>query len=198
MVEGVVQHPARGTEMRALLTDSQRETLNALIDRLIPPEGDRPGAGQAGVARYLESGPRSGRREWPATSSGPLQRADSVAGVEHGRPLLDLPADEKDAVLKAVGRQSPDLFHEFVFHVYSGYYTSQKALTPLGPDAGTPQPRGFPNRALSTRTSSTAFAGSGRNTGPYSASCGRVHGVSEPSCAAPHLRGIQHAWRSLD
>ena len=129
--------------MRALLTDSQRETLNALIDRLIPPEGDRPGAGQAGVARYLESAAIRSTRV-ARNVLGTLQRADSVAGVEHGRPLLDLPADEKDAVLKAVGRQSPDLFHEFVFHVYSGYYTSQKALTPLGPDAGTPQPRGFP------------------------------------------------------
>ena len=129
--------------MAALLTDAQRETLTAIVDRLIPADGERLGAVNAGVAGYLDAASAKSTRT-ARTVLRALQEIDSVAGREHRRAFQKLAAEEKDSVLKAVERHAGSLFHDLVTHVYDGYYTNPDVLAGLAPDAGTPQPRGFP------------------------------------------------------
>ena len=40
--------------MPKFLSQSQRSLATAVLDRLIPPQGDMPGAGEAGTADYLD------------------------------------------------------------------------------------------------------------------------------------------------
>ena len=129
--------------MSALLTDYQREMLTRLLDRLIPPEGDMPGAGQVGVADYMESVSRRSPHE-ARTLLDTLKQADALAGSRHLKAFRDLSGPQQDAVLKEVEDRNPNLFLEFVHHTYSGYYTNPSVVGRLGADAGPPQPRGFP------------------------------------------------------
>ena len=40
---------------RQVFSPAQRELLDAVLDRIIPPEGDRPGAGALGIGDFVES-----------------------------------------------------------------------------------------------------------------------------------------------
>ena len=44
----------KDTTMPKFLSQSQRSLATAVLDRLIPPRGDMPGAGEAGTADYLD------------------------------------------------------------------------------------------------------------------------------------------------
>ena len=129
--------------MTTLLTDHQRETLTVLLDRLVPPRGEMPGAGQIGVADYVESVSRGSPRV-ARTLLDTLKQVDAVAGSRHQKAFRNLSGPQQDDVIKELGRGSPDLFRQFVGHTYSGYYTNPEVVGRLGADAGPPQPRGFP------------------------------------------------------
>ena len=128
--------------MGDILTDSQRATLAHVLDGIIPKDSGMPGAGQI-AADYVES---------VATASASTARVvldtlmatDAVAGSQHGKPFSDVADSEKEILLKMVEAQDPDVFEEFVSLAYSGYYTNSSIIERLGPDAGTPQPRGLP------------------------------------------------------
>ena len=128
--------------MGDFLTDSQRATLVDVLDRIIPKEGEIPSAGQI-ATDYVETA---------ATASATTARVvldtlvatDVAAGSHHGKPFLDIDDSAKETLLKMVEEQNPEMFSEFVRLAYSGYYTNTSVIERLGPDAGTPQPKGLP------------------------------------------------------
>ena len=98
------------------------DVLVAVLDRLLPPNGDLPGAGGLGLAGQVP---------------------DSAA-----KPILDqLPADflardaagQRDA-LKAAEAATPAFFHELVRFAYVAYYRDARVL------AGIELATGYPNR----------------------------------------------------
>lgn len=125
--------------MSDILTDAQRATLMDMLDRIIPKDGDMPGAGQI-ATDYVEAAATAAARVVLDT----LMATDAAAGSQHGKPFSDVADSAKEAVLKTVEAQDPDVFEEFVSLAYSGYYTNASIIGRLGPDAGTPQPQGLP------------------------------------------------------
>src|SRR5688500_7764887 len=102
-----------------VLTQGQLALLSAVQNRLIPPEGDLPGAGESGAAlrvnRYLAERP-----DWSAEVLAALRSVEAAAvsvwelrpGSEHepARGFLSLTAEEQDAALQGMEAAEPRFF----------------------------------------------------------------------------------------
>jgi hypothetical protein len=130
-----------GLEGVAVLTDEQRALLVAALNRIIPAEGELPGAGDLGAASVIE------RRLAPA----PVVRRTLLAGLAQieiaawqraERPFVGISAQTQDEVLRAVEQSSPLFFDLLVSHTYQAYYVNPRVLTLLGLEARPPQPLG--------------------------------------------------------
>jgi len=108
--------------------------LAAVLDELIPPGGDFPGAGA--VALEEASAALAARADLAAVLD-----AIEVAAGTGGRAFAALAAGEKEAVLRAVERARPEPFAALVEVAYRAYYGHPEIARRLGL-AGPPQPRG--------------------------------------------------------
>ena len=135
-----------------VLTAAQCATLTAIQDELVPREGDRPSAGEAGgaaaVDSYLHARPTL-RTDvltvLDAVTAAAQSRADGQSGsASPMSPFVALPAVAQVAVLRAVEAEHPDPFRTLVELTYTAYYTNPAIQARLGPDGQLPQPRGYP------------------------------------------------------
>ncbi|MCY3801329.1 MAG: gluconate 2-dehydrogenase subunit 3 family protein [Chloroflexi bacterium] len=122
------------------LDPAQLQLLTAIQDRLIPREGDMPGAGEIGgaevVAGYL--------RERPALHRDITAALDAVEATSGGpAPFGNLADDDKDAVLRQVEADLPDEFETLWRQTYNSYYTNTAIQERLGAGALPPQPHGY-------------------------------------------------------
>ena len=126
--------------MPETFTPAERDLLRLVLDRLVPADGNFPGAGDLGVAAYLER----------VAGGAPPVRRLFVEGLrqiaitaERIRPdgFAALTGDERDAVLRDLERDRPEFFEILVRQTYAGYYSNASVLRLLG-EEGAPQPRG--------------------------------------------------------
>ena len=123
-----------------VFSPAQRELLDAVMDRLIPPEGDRPGAGSLGVGDFVES--------VAAGEPGLIRMfvqglsAIEIAGAERGPDgFTSLANEAKDEALRAVEQLYGDFFEQLVLQVYNGYYTNLTVFDAVGYTVSpTPEP----------------------------------------------------------
>jgi hypothetical protein len=154
-----------------VLTASQLALLRAVQDRLVPPEGDLPGAGEAGGAERVDGhlAARPALRpallaalgeieaeaerlldQAPPTSAGTRGneeasgRAPLPDGAEQGPLFLSLSPEGRDAVLRAVETARPAPFRVLLRQTYIAYYTHPAVLAAVGYPSPAPQPAGFP------------------------------------------------------
>jgi hypothetical protein len=117
-----------------VLDDRQRLLLRLVLNRVIPPHGDLPGAGdlQAGdsIERTLGESPRLRRVFLDVLTAIEISSASQFA---------DLDAPAQTAALQRV-EQSHPAFEALVDHAYRAYYTLPKVQQALG--WRTPQPLG--------------------------------------------------------
>ena len=122
----------------SVFTNSQRELMTHVLDRIIPAAEGFPGAGELGVADYVD-GIVAASRDMKTR----FNRGLAVVELGSGGAFGELSDAKKDAVLKAVEADDPDFFDELVQQTYNGYYTSRKTLENLGVEARPPQPLGY-------------------------------------------------------
>ena len=116
---------------RQVFSPAQRQLLDSVLDRIIPAEGNRPGAGSVGVGNYVES---------VAVGEPGLTRlfvqglaAIEIAAAERGPDGFGALSDEgKDATLRSVEASYADFFDQLVLQVYSGYYTDLTVFNAIG------------------------------------------------------------------
>ena len=116
---------------RQVFSPAQRQLLDAVLDRIIPAEGNRPGAGSVGVGNYVES---------VAVGEPGLIRlfvqglaAIEIAAAERGPDGFAALSDEvKDEALRSVEASHSGFFDQLVLQVYSGYYTDLTVFDALG------------------------------------------------------------------
>ena len=116
---------------RQVFSPAQRQLLDAALDRIIPPEGSRPGAGSLGIGDYVES---------VAVGEPGLIRlfvqglsAIEIAAAERGSGGFSALADEaKDDSLRSVEASHGDFFDQLILHVYSGYYSNLTVFDAIG------------------------------------------------------------------
>ena len=136
----------------SVLTSGQLTLLAAAQDRLIPREGELPGAGESGAAlrvdRYLAERP-----DWRAEVLAAL-RAVQVAAVKVGqlrpggehepdRGFLGLTPAEQDAALQGVEAAQPRLFARLLRVTYTAYYADPEVRRRAGFESHPPQPGGY-------------------------------------------------------
>lgn len=113
-----------------VLTQSQRATLRALIDRIIPAD-DFPGGWEAGVGDYLDRQFAGDLRPLVEMYRAGLEALDDEARVMAGLDFAGLASDAQDEVLRRVeaGDVSADwsvdpsaFFRAAVEHAAEGFY----------------------------------------------------------------------------
>ena len=126
--------------MPRFLSQSQHELVTAVLDRLIPSQGEMPGAGELGIADYLD-GIAAGSAGIARLFSRSLQDIE-IAAARVGSGFEELSGDQQDEILKGVEADSPQFFDLLVRHTYNGYYSNPNVVELLGLDPRPPQPRG--------------------------------------------------------
>ena len=119
------------------LRDDDRSTLASLLDALLPPSGDGrlPGAGELGLAAWVEERAREGSA---------LERfLGSPLAALAARGLAALAPEEKLAAAKELERTQPDAFRELLAVTYGGYYQHPRVVAALGLEPRPPFPKGY-------------------------------------------------------
>ena len=128
--------------MPAFFVASQQMLLSAVLNRLIPAADDFPGAGDLGIASYVDT--VVGRfAELRRLFAEGLTHIALVSQAQQGQEFIALADDHKDAVLRQVETLHPVFFEALVQHTYSGYYSHPIVIRLLGLEARPPQPRGY-------------------------------------------------------
>ena len=116
---------------RQVFSPAQRELLDAVLDRLIPPEGNRPGAGALGIGDFVE-GVAVGE---PGLTRLFIQglAAIEIAAAERGSGgFAALSAAAQDDALRSVEASHANFFEQLVLQVYNGYYTNLTVFESIG------------------------------------------------------------------
>lgn len=126
----------------SLFTDEQRALLRAALNRIIPADSTRPGAGDLGVADSIERSARSSASRRRAFLDG-LGQVDLASWHECDRAFTDLSSDRQDHVLRLVEQSNPSFFDELVTYTYRGYYVNSTIVQLVGAPPRPPQPEGY-------------------------------------------------------
>ena len=125
---------------RQAFSPAQRELLDAVLDRIIPPQENRPGAGSLGIGDFVEG---------VAVGEPGLTRlfvqglaAIEIAAAERGAGgFAALSGEARDETLRAVEQANADFFDQLVLQVYNGYYSNLTVFETIGYTLpSTPQP----------------------------------------------------------
>ncbi len=116
---------------RQVFSPAQRELLDSVLDRLIPPQDNRPGAGSLGIGDFVES---------VAVGEPGLIRlfmqglaAIEIAAAERGPGgFATLSGQAQDEALRSVEASHSDFFEQLVLQVYNGYYTNLTVFESIG------------------------------------------------------------------
>ena len=134
-----------------MVSNIRQDILTEVLDCLIPEDPPMPSAGTVGVDIYIQSVcEQSSVTESVVIDV--LNQTDKVSEEQMGAPFVELPNDDKTAVLHAVEESCSTLFNDFLTLTYKGYYTNPKVVEVIGPDAGPPQPDGFTVKPFDERS----------------------------------------------
>jgi gluconate 2-dehydrogenase gamma chain len=90
------------TEALETLTAAEAETLEALVDRILPSDANGPGAREARAAHYIDKSLAADNRDSRENYLIGLTALDEAAVGQHGRRFHLLAAAQQDALLDAV------------------------------------------------------------------------------------------------
>ena len=117
------------------LTEAERAATRALMDRLVPPVDDLPGAGTMGLLADVET---------MAARHRPFHRA-LLRMLEYVSPEA-FPAQAgpaQDSAIRAFEQAEPAVFKTVLEVVYLAYYGDERVHRRIGWRTGPVQPRGF-------------------------------------------------------
>ena len=129
------------TESPAFFAAAQCELLVSVLNRIVPAAGTFPGAGDLGVASYIDRlvGQSAALKRLFAQG---LVQITLTSQTQHAQPFTALLEEQRDAVLHHVEAIAPEFFEALVTHTYSGYYSHPTIVRLLGMEGRPPQPRG--------------------------------------------------------
>lgn len=113
-----------------MLTEAERETLRALVDRLIPAD-DFPGGWDAGVGDYLDRQFATDLQPWVETYRVGLDALDAESREVAGMQFAQLTPSAQDDLLRRVERgevqadwsvDPAEFFRAAAHHAAEGYY----------------------------------------------------------------------------
>ena len=120
-----------------MLSDADRENMNAVMDRLIPPVDDLPSAGSMGLLEDVER--MAIQYDRYARS---LRRfVDALSDA--GQRFSALTPDRQDEAIRAIEVSAASDFSNVLEVVYIAYYSRPEVHARIGWRTGPLQPQGF-------------------------------------------------------
>lgn len=116
---------------RQVFSPAQRQLLDQVLDRIIPPEDNRPGAGALGIGDFVE-GVAVGEPGLTRLFVQGLSAIEIAASERGPGGFAALDGPGQIAALRAVEESSPDFFDQLVLQVYNGYYTNLTVFESIG------------------------------------------------------------------
>ena len=113
----------------------ERDTLTALLDQIIPPSAELPGAGELGLAEHIDAALEQTPDLRPLIAQG-------LASLS-AQGFCEAEVDDRLEVLNRVAPQEPALVPSLVFHTYMAYYSHGRVVEALGMEARAPFPQGY-------------------------------------------------------
>lgn len=144
---------------RQILTESQRDLLIRAFNRIIPAEGDFPGAGDLGLADSLEETIGRTQQSIRLFLEG-LAQIDITAVQEQGLEFFRLSGAGQDSTLQSVEQSHPAFFNELKRQCYNGYYTNplpQELIGYFRPEPSEYRPVPFDESLLEPQKRRTPF-----------------------------------------
>ena len=134
---------------QSILSDAQRALLAAMLNRIVPAAGAMPGAGDLGIAGFIESvaAGSTGKRRLLMDGLVHIE----LAASERGRAFTALAESAQVEALQSVAASNPEFFQELVTQAYRGYYTNETVCGALGyrpPNRGDYDPLPFDESLL--------------------------------------------------
>ncbi len=99
---GVATTPAPAAierEQRETFTAAEAETIEAVLERLIPSDASGPGAAEAKVSRYIDKALSGDLSSLQAVYSANIAALDEYATSKYGATFASLAADKQNAIL---------------------------------------------------------------------------------------------------
>lgn len=123
------------------LTAAQLETLDAVLNLIVPPSADgrMPGAAEVGVPAYLCA---------EAADALPLL-GDELDEIERrslarfSRGFIALAQSERTALVEELRAQAPAFMNRLAMETLACYYQHDRVLEGLGMEARSPYPKGY-------------------------------------------------------
>ncbi len=125
----------------SFFSDAQAELVASILDRIVPPTGKMPGAGEIAIEyldRFAGASPQRKR-----TFSNGLTGIELRAQQSFSNAFASLTGEQQDEVLRQVEAADKAFFDLLVRQTYNGYYTNPRIIEALGLEARGPQPRGY-------------------------------------------------------
>ncbi|MCE2499331.1 MAG: gluconate 2-dehydrogenase subunit 3 family protein [Dehalococcoidia bacterium] len=117
------------TTSNTILDDAQRALLDATLNRIVPAQDEMPGAGDLGIAAFVESVAAGSAAKRRLFMEGLVQI--ELAAQERGGLFATLSETAQDDALKSVEETNPAFFQELVTQAYRGYYTDETVYSLL-------------------------------------------------------------------
>jgi gluconate 2-dehydrogenase gamma chain len=90
-----------GTELAlTFFNDEEARTVEALAERIIPGNGQDPGATEAGVVYYIDRSLAGVSADLQVVYRLGLRALEELCQADHGRPFRDLTAEEQDDIVR--------------------------------------------------------------------------------------------------
>lgn len=128
------------TAERKILSDAQLRLATAVLDVLIPRDGNHPGAGEMGGAKWLDAT----IVERPEIRRLMVDALQAIATAAGDGDFVTMETAAQTRILRAVESSDPGVFDELVKQTYNLYYTDPDVRCVLGFTPENPQPFGHP------------------------------------------------------
>ena len=124
-----------------MLTDADRESMRAVMDRLIPPVDDLPSAGSMGLLDDVER--MAIQHDRYARSLRKFLDALSRVSTETGHRFVALAPEQQDEAIRAIEVSAASDCANVLEAVYLAYYGRPEVHARIGWRTGPLQPKGF-------------------------------------------------------
>lgn len=123
------------------LTDTQRATLDIVLDLIVPPtpDGRMPGAAQVGVPEWLMT---QATDALPALRN-ELDRLDALSHARSGSAFASLDSRGRQALVDEQRALDPAFLSRLALETVTCYYQHDRVLTGLGQELRAPYPKGY-------------------------------------------------------
>lgn len=114
-----------------IFTEAQRALLTSVLNRIIPAEDQFPGAGDLGVADFVEqvAGRSTNMRRLFIEG---LTLIEITAVQLQGKEFSELSTTAQNAILTEVETRNPGFFDTLIRQCYNGYYTNPEVFQVIG------------------------------------------------------------------